>query len=213
MPCPWWIAGGFAIEVAAGDCLSRGPRRKRRRPAAEILIKFHGTIRTRTGSSEPGTGNLGKAGNPKGGASKVIPSAPIPDPRHGQPNGTVGQARYRPGPAESLRGPGRRSPDDRRNAHPARHRAGQPRTAGGLRHDRQGQRAGPVPAAQEAALGTHPRRVARDQGPRPPGPPHDQSGAGPVLDRVRRRRPGRAAAPHGHEEREEDRSGPETRRA
>src|SRR6185312_1816101 len=145
MPCPWWIAGGFAIEVAAGDCLSRGPRRKRRRPAAEILIKFHGTIRTRTGSSEPGTGNLGKAGNPKGGASKVIPSAPIPDPRHGQPNGTVGQARYRPGPAESLRGPGRRSPDDRRNAHPARHRAGQPRTAGGLRHDRQGQRAGPVP--------------------------------------------------------------------
>ena len=42
-------------------------------------------------------------------------------------------------------------------------------------------------------------------GPRPPGPPHDQGPAGPGLDRVRRGCPGRAAAPHGHEERQEDR--------
>ena len=62
-----------------------------------------------------------------------------------------------------------------------------------------------VPAAEEAALGRRPRRVVREHGSRPPGPPHHQGRAGAGLDRVRRRRPGRAAAPHGHEEREEDR--------
>ena len=40
-----------------------------------------------------------------------------------------------------------------------------------------------------------------------PGPPHHQGGARAGLDRVRRRRPGRAAAPHRHAEREEDRRG------
>ena len=44
-------------------------------------------------------------------------------------------------------------------------------------------------------------------GPRPPGPPHHQGRARAGLDRVRRRGPGRAAAPHRHEEREEDRRG------
>ena len=37
--------------------------------------------------------------------------------------------------------------------------------------------------------------------------PHDQGDASADLDRVRRRRPGRAGAPHGHEERQEDRRG------
>jgi len=64
---------------------------------------------------------------------------------------------------------------------------------------RQGQHADAVPAAEEAALGAHPRRLFREHGPRPPGPPHDQGRPGAGLDRVRRRRPGRAAAPHGHE--------------
>ena len=53
----------------------------------------------------------------------------------------------------------------------------------------------------------HPRRLVREHGPRPPGPPHHQGRAGAGLDRVRRRRPGRAAAPHGHEEGQEDRRG------
>ena len=46
-----------------------------------------------------------------------------------------------------------------------------------------------------------------DHGPRPPGPPHDQGRTGPGLDRVPWRRPGRAAAPHRHEERQEDHRG------
>ena len=41
----------------------------------------------------------------------------------------------------------------------------------------------------------------REHGPRPPGPPHHQGRAGAGLDRVRRRGPGRAAAPNGHERR------------
>jgi hypothetical protein len=49
-----------------------------------------------------------------------------------------------------------------------------------------------------------PRRLGREYGPRPPGPPHHQGRAGSGLDRVRRRRPGRATAPHGHEGRQED---------
>ena len=69
------------------------------------------------------------------------------------------------------------------------------------------QRAHLVHAAQEASLGRNPRRLLRGQGPRPPGPPHHQGGARAGLDRVRRRRPGRAAAPHRHAEREEDRRG------
>ena len=64
-----------------------------------------------------------------------------------------------------------------------------------------------VPAAEEAALGRRPRGLGREHGPRPPGPPHHQGRAGAGLDRVRRRRPGRAAAPHRHEERQEDRRG------
>ena len=40
-----------------------------------------------------------------------------------------------------------------------------------------------------------------------PGPPHHQGRAGAGLDRVRRCRPGRAAAPHRHQERQEDRRG------
>ena len=64
-----------------------------------------------------------------------------------------------------------------------------------------------VPAAEEAALGRRPRRLGREHGPRPPGPPHHQGRAGAGLDRVRGRRPGRAAAPHGHEKRQEDRRG------
>ena len=43
-----------------------------------------------------------------------------------------------------------------------------------LRDDRQGQHADPVQAAQEAALGPHPRRLLREHGPRPARPPHDQ---------------------------------------
>ena len=64
-----------------------------------------------------------------------------------------------------------------------------------------------VPAAEAAAVGGHPRRLFREHGPRPQVPPHDQGRAGPCLDRVRRRRPGRAGPPHGHEEGEEDRRG------
>jgi hypothetical protein len=37
---------------------------------------------------------------------------------------------------------------------------------------------------------------------RPPGPPHHQGRPGAVLDRVRRRCPGRAAMPHRHEKRQ-----------
>ena len=37
--------------------------------------------------------------------------------------------------------------------------------------------------------------------------PRHQGRAGPVLDRIRRRRPGRAAAPHGHQVGQEDRRG------
>jgi predicted transposase YbfD/YdcC len=73
--------------------------------------------------------------------------------------------------------------------------------------DRQGQHADPLQAAQEAPLGRRPFRLGRKHGPRPPGPPHRQGGAGAVVDRVRQRRPGRAAAPHGHEEGQEDRRG------
>ena len=40
-----------------------------------------------------------------------------------------------------VRRPGRGGPDDRRAAHPARHRAGDPGPEGGLRDDRQGQHA------------------------------------------------------------------------
>ena len=43
-------------------------------------------------------------------------------------------------------------------------------------------------------MGPHPVRLLREHGPRPPRPPHDQGGARPGLDRVRRRRPGRPAA-------------------
>jgi predicted transposase YbfD/YdcC len=71
----------------------------------------------------------------------------------------------------------------------------------------EGQHADAAPAAEEGAVVPRPRRLVRDPGPRPPGPPHDQGGAGAGLDRVRRRRPGRPAAPHGHEEGEEDRRG------
>jgi hypothetical protein len=47
--------------------------------------------------------------------------------------------------------------------------------------DRQGQHADPVQAAQEAALGQHP--LLHEHGPRAPGSPHDQAGAGVGLDR------------------------------
>jgi hypothetical protein len=107
----------------------------------------------------------------------------------------------RPGTAEGIRRPGRRRHHDRRPAHPARHRPGHPCPEGGLRHDRQGQHAHPVPAAQEAALGPGPCRLVREHGPRPPRPPHHQGGAGADLDRVRRRRTGRAGPPHRHEKR------------
>ena len=46
-----------------------------------------------------------------------------------------------------------------------------------------------------------PVRLLREHGPRPARPPHDQGGARAGLDRVRRRRPGRAAAPHRHRRR------------
>jgi hypothetical protein len=82
--------------------------------------------------------------------------------------------------AESIRRPGRRSPDDRRHAHAARHRAGHPRPGRRLRDDRQGQHAGPVRAAQEAALGLHPLRLAREHGPRPPGPPQFKAALAPA---------------------------------
>ena len=52
-----------------------------------------------------------------------------------------------------------------------------------------------------------PACLSREHGPRPPRPPHHQGRAGAGLDRVRRRRPGRAAAPHCHRERQEDRRG------
>ena len=52
-----------------------------------------------------------------------------------------------------------------------------------------------------------PCRLGGEHGPRPPGPPHDQGGAGAGLDRVRRRGPGRPGPPHRHEEGEEDRRG------
>ena len=77
----------------------------------------------------------------------------------------------------------------------------------GLRDDRQGQHADVVPAAEEAALGRIPAAssVSTDHGRRARRTIKAVAGAG--LDRVRRRRPGRAAAPHGHEERQEDRRG------
>ena len=53
----------------------------------------------------------------------------------------------------------------------------------------------------------HPRRLGREHGPRPAGPPHDQGRARAGLDRVRGRRPGRATAPHRHQEGKEDRRG------
>ena len=86
-------------------------------------------------------------------------------------------------------------------------RAGHPQPGRRLRDDRQRQHAHPLQAAEEAALGRGPLCVVRDHGPRPPGPPHPQGRAGASLDRVRRRRPGRATAAHGHEERQEDRRG------
>src|SRR5689334_20652793 len=48
------------------------------------------------------------------------------------------------------------------------------------------------------------RRVLCEHGPRQARPPHHQGRAGTGLDRVRRRRPGRTAAPHGHEKRQKD---------
>ena len=107
-----------------------------------------------------------------------------------------------PGSAERVHRSGRGGHHDRRTAHAKRHRAGHHGPGRGLRDDRQGQHADAVPAAEEAALGAHPRRLFREHGPRPPGPPHDQGRPGAGLDRVRRRRPGRAAAPHGHEKKE-----------
>src|SRR5579859_2959857 len=65
----------------------------------------------------------------------------------------------------------------------------------------------PLQAAEEAALGRRPGGVGRDHGPRPPGPPHHQGRAGAGLDRVRRSRPARATAAHGHQERQQDRRG------
>ena len=64
----------------------------------------------------------------------------------------------------------------------------------------------PVPAAQEAAPGEHPGRSsgAADHGWRAAA---RRSWRSPPADRVRRCRPGRASAPHGHAEREEDRRG------
>ena len=56
---------------------------------------------------------------------------------------------------------------------------------------------------KEAALDRDPGCLGREHGPRPPGPPHHQGRAGTGLDRVRRRRPGRATAPHGHKGRQE----------
>jgi hypothetical protein len=52
-----------------------------------------------------------------------------------------------------------------------------------------------------------PGRLGREHRPRLPGPPRDRGRAGAGLDRVHRRRPGRAGPPRGHEERQEDRRG------
>src|SRR6185437_3582453 len=120
-------------------------------------------------------------------------------PRAGGGNREVERDPRGPGSAERVHRSGRGGHHDRRTAHAKRHRAGHHGPGRGLRDDRQGQHADAVPAAEEAALGAHPRRLFREHGPRPPGPPHDQGRPGAGLDRVRRRRPGRAAAPHGHE--------------
>jgi hypothetical protein len=63
-----------------------------------------------------------------------------------------------------------------------------------------------VPATSSVSRdhGRRARHLIREQGPRPPGPPHDQGRAGPGLDRVRRRRAGRPAPPYRHQERKVD---------
>ena len=93
------------------------------------------------------------------------------------------------------------------HAYAKRHRAGHPRPARRLRDDLQGQHAalykqlkelpGKTIAAVWSVSTGHGRRARR----------HHQGRAGPVLDRIRRCRPGRAAAPHGHQEGQEDRRG------
>jgi predicted transposase YbfD/YdcC len=71
----------------------------------------------------------------------------------------------RPGPAEGLRGPGRRRRDPRRPPRAARHRAGRPGPPGRLRHDGQGEHADAVPAAQGAAVDVRSvSSVTRDHG-------------------------------------------------
>ena len=113
------------------------------------------------------------------------------------------------GPAEGVRQSRRRGHHDRRHAHAERHRAGHPRPGRRLRDDR-GQRptcrrctgsSKKLPWAAVPAVSA----VSTDHGRRARRTIKTALAAG--ADRVQGRRPGRAAAPHRHEEGQEDRQG------
>ena len=121
------------------------------------------------------------AKNKEGAARRTRKEGPAPGrgagarhrrgPRPGRRGREAGRDPGGAGAAEGVRQSRLRGDHDRRSAHAERHRAGHPRAGRRLRDDRQGQRADPVPAAEEAAPGPYSRHLVREHGPRPPGPP------------------------------------------